>query len=911
MFPEMNSPLEMSTENNQTIISHDGIALLRYLHELEGGTLQWEVILKQNLTTMRGENFVLVLAHSDYVNETNIGKYFRNNETKYVIELGSSLEGIRNETKKLLQLQDFFSDKYNLYDLKIIYSSPENSEEQPKAVTAVIVKCAGIVKNICNAVSPVLSYNLRNWKMWVVLLLTLIMLVFLILDFFRPYFVVFATLVLFTLLDVISVNEALEGFSNEGMITIGLLFAIVHPLSHNPILLKLSKIMFGKPRFLPLTLFRIIFPIALLSMFLNNTPIVVAFTPLIVEWAREHDISPSKILIPLSYATVAGGLCTIIGTSTNLVASGLLESYGYQSFSFFELIYIGGILLVTMITYLCLVGVWILPNYKAQGMMDAYSKEAGEKFVTQIQIHEKSPLVDKSKKSILTNIGLKSLDIVKVKRKIETTQDLEVSQNTTVTSVESISPVPPEFKIQKNDLVFFNGLPEDIMNLHSITGIQKRLQNSTMFVEPPAGEVSSNDSNSLFKSILKKIQKKKNVEEEEEAKTMLMSFKDNIQKNYSSLDESQNNSPLLGQSGFDSPIMLSQTDDIKMSAASTTEDEIVNNQPNTNDTESPTKLHSKKPKQLSADFIFLELVVSNSNPLIGSDYLSFEKHYQCMVLAVKHRQSLLEVSTSATTSAETEDVQMKSVSAGDSVLVISRDDFYEKWNETRDFFVISRSNVDPKEDVRKYVIKFRGKEFNLWWWEYMVIPIFIGMITAATAGVPMIKCVMLSVVLMVVFRLINPTKAVSVVDWQLLLLIGSSFGVGLAIKNSGFAEALAELVVYLNIPKEILPAIIFLVTQVCSAVITNTAAVSINLPLALAIAQANGLNERMFGIVVTVAASSDFTSPIGSTTNLVVQGPGSYKFFDFTKVGLPLNIIFLLISGTLIPVIWGMYTPNF
>lgn len=528
----------------------------------------------------------------------------------------------------------------------------------------------------------------------------------------------------------------------EGMVTIGLLFAIVHPLSHNPILLKLSKIMFGKPRFLPLTLFRIIFPIACLSMFLNNTPIVVAFTPLIVEWARENDISPSKILIPLSYSTVAGGLCTIIGTSTNLVASGLLESYGYQSFSFFELIYIGGILMITMVVYLCFVGVWILPNHKTKGMMDAYSKEAGEKFITQIQIHEKSPLVDKSKKSILSNIGLKSLDIVKVKRKIEATQDLEVSQNTTVTSVESISPVPPEFRIQKNDLVFFNGLPEDIMNLHSITGIQKRLQNSTMFVEPHTIETDS--SNSLFKSILKKIKKKKDTqEEEEESKTMLMSFKDNIQKNYSSLDESTNNSPFLGQAGFDSPILLSQTDDVKTTIVTTEED---NNQ----EMALPTKeesLHtkksllSKKPKQLSADFIFLELVVSNSNPLIGSDYLSFEKHYQCMVLAVKHRESLLlEVSSTSTTAvSETEDVQMKSVSTGDSVLVISKDDFYEKWNETRDFFVISRSNVNPKEDVRKFVIKFRGKEWNLWWWEYMVIPIFIGMITAATAGVPMIK----------------------------------------------------------------------------------------------------------------------------------------------------------------------------
>ena len=71
--------------SNHTVISHDGIALLKYIHEQEGGTIEWEVIFKQNLTR---ENFVLVLAHSDFVNETNIGEYFRNNRTKYVIELG-------------------------------------------------------------------------------------------------------------------------------------------------------------------------------------------------------------------------------------------------------------------------------------------------------------------------------------------------------------------------------------------------------------------------------------------------------------------------------------------------------------------------------------------------------------------------------------------------------------------------------------------------------------------------------------------------------------------------------------------------------------------------------------------------------------------------------------------------------
>ena len=666
----------------------------------------------------------------------------------------------------------------------------------------------------------------------------------------------------------------------EGMVTIGLLFVVVQPLSHNPILLKLSKLMFGKPKFLPLTLFRIIFPISILSMFLNNTPIVVAFTPLIVEWARENKVPASKILIPLSYATLAGGCCTIIGTSTNLVGSGLMESYDLDPLSFFELIYIGGILLVIMLFYLCFISIWILPSNTA-GMMDSYSKEKGESFMSHFVVPEKSPLAGKSKKSVLAHLGLKSLEIIKVVRtKENASEDLEVANNTTVTSVEQITPVEDTFRIQKGDRLVFRGLPEDIMHLHSITGIEKKVKsNNVIFKE-------SNETPIIEEkpSIFSKFSFGKKKKDKSESMSLM---------------ESNKNATYYG--GGDSDTISTEIKELTEEPKDEQLLEVTDQAPST----SSNVKKSLKGKEIGADLEFLEVVISNNNSLLGSDYRAFEKHFQTVVFALKHRETLIETNT------ETDDFHSANVSTGDSVLIIAPKDFHDKWIETREFFLISRSTVDPKKDVRKFIVKFRGKEFNLWWWEYLVVPIFVLMVAGATAGYPMIKCVMIAFVLMILLKLINPTKAVQVVDWQLLLLIAGSFGVGLAIKNSGFAEALAELVVYLKIPPLVIPALIFLFTQICSAVITNTAAVSVNLPLALAIAEANGLNPRMISIIVIVAASSDYTSPIGSTTNLIVQGPGGYKFFDFTKVGLPLNVMFLAACGTLIPLIWGLNAPNF
>lgn len=135
--------------------------------------------------------------------------------------------------------------------------------------------------------------------------------------------------------------------------------------------------------------------------------------------------------------------------------------------------------------------------------------------------------------------------------------------------------------------------------------------------------------------------------------------------------------------------------------------------------------------------------------------------------------------------------------------------------------------------------------------------------------------------------------------------------VGTGIKNSGISEAFAELLNILHIPDILLPAVVFLMTQITTQVITNNAAASLNLPLALAIAQSRSLNPQMFGMIVAIASSAEFATPIGYQCNLLVQGPGGYSFMDYVKVGAPLNVLFFILSSVFIPLIWGMKSPNF
>jgi di/tricarboxylate transporter len=123
---------------------------------------------------------------------------------------------------------------------------------------------------------------------------------------------------------VLGVSEALAGFANEGMMTVAVLFIVSAGLIETGAVYWLAERLFGRPRSLLHAVWRVMGPSALLSAFMNNTPLVAMLLPAVHEWAKRNRISPSKVLLPLSYAAILGGTCTLIGTSTNLVVNGMV-----------------------------------------------------------------------------------------------------------------------------------------------------------------------------------------------------------------------------------------------------------------------------------------------------------------------------------------------------------------------------------------------------------------------------------------------------------------------------------------------------------------------------------------------------------------------------------------------------------
>lgn len=183
-------------------------------------------------------------------------------------------------------------------------------------------------------------------------------------DRMRPGFVLFSGVVFFMCTGILSPKEALAGFSNEGMITVALLFLISEGVRRSNALGHIVKLLLPERRGMTVRkgYMRILPTIASVSAFLNNTPVVVVFIPIIKQWAATAGLALRKFLIPLSYAAILGGMCTLIGTSTNLVVHGMMLDAGYEGFSMFELGKVGLCIAVVGMVYLFVFGDRRLPD---------------------------------------------------------------------------------------------------------------------------------------------------------------------------------------------------------------------------------------------------------------------------------------------------------------------------------------------------------------------------------------------------------------------------------------------------------------------------------------------------------------------------------------------------------------------
>ncbi|MBT8126709.1 MAG: SLC13 family permease [Gammaproteobacteria bacterium] len=202
-----------------------------------------------------------------------------------------------------------------------------------------------------------------GWEGWYSIFVTTLCFSTLALTRYSPDIVMVGGLTLLLLAGVLSPEQALSGLANEGMVTVGALYVVVAGLRETGGIGWIVHSVLGRPRSLQHAQIRLMAPVAAMSAFLNNTPVVAMFIPAINDWAKRNSLSVSKLMIPLSYASIAGGTCTLIGTSTNLVVNGLvIKETGSVGLAMLELAWVGIPVMLIVFVFILLGSKWLLPE---------------------------------------------------------------------------------------------------------------------------------------------------------------------------------------------------------------------------------------------------------------------------------------------------------------------------------------------------------------------------------------------------------------------------------------------------------------------------------------------------------------------------------------------------------------------
>ena len=292
----------------------------------------------------------------------------------------------------------------------------------------------------------------ENFQFWYTLIIFIILTIVLVKEIINAELAVFSALMLYIIGNVVTVKEAFAGFSNEGMLTIAVLFVVAGTMQSTGAINKLNPFLFGiNNTGVRRKLARILFPVTFFSAFLNNTPIVAMLIPSVKSWTDKHNLAISKFLIPISYATIVGGMCTLIGTSTNLIVHGLLLENGLKGFSFFEIAPIGIPIALATLLYLIFFGHKLLPNRKSSSFnLGQDSRE----FVIELKVTSEYSKVGKT----IEQAGLrhlKGLYLFQIEREDEI-----------------IAPASSSERIKLNDRLFFTGVPNTIIELQKEAGLQ-------------------------------------------------------------------------------------------------------------------------------------------------------------------------------------------------------------------------------------------------------------------------------------------------------------------------------------------------------------------------------------------------------------------------------------------------------
>jgi di/tricarboxylate transporter len=280
---------------------------------------------------------------------------------------------------------------------------------------------------------------------------------------------------------------------------------------------------------------------------------------------------------------------------------------------------------------------------------------------------------------------------------------------------------------------------------------------------------------------------------------------------------------------------------------------------------------------------FYEVVVGAGGDMVGQTLkeVDFRARYDAAVIAI-HRAG-------HRVNAKLGDVTLR---VGDTLLILSDAEFRARWRDRPDFAVIAPlSGISPRQPRRAWLVAAVG----------------VGFVLATGSGqVPILHASVAAAMVVVATRVLTLRQARDAVDLQIVVLIAAAFGLGAAVSSSGLAEAVAGGLVSAMSPLGDIGSLaaVMVATIILTELVSHNAAAALMFPIAVAAAATIGADPRPFVVAVMMGASLSFLTPLGYQTNLMVYGLGGYRFSDFSRVGVPLNVVTITLSLILIPIVF-------
>jgi di/tricarboxylate transporter len=290
-----------------------------------------------------------------------------------------------------------------------------------------------------------------EWQVWTTVGVVGLVFVLLALTQIGADLIMLAALTVLLTAGVLSPADALAGFANEGMITVAVLFVVAAGLRETGGMGLVAQRVFGRPRSVVRAQVGMMVPVAVLSAFMNNTPLVAMMLPVVDDWAKKIQVSPSKLMMPLSFATILGGLCTLVGTSTNLVLSGLLVAHDPgQRLHMFDVAWVGLPCALAGLAYMAACSRWLLPERRPAISVLDDPKE----YTVEMLVEPASALVGKT----IEEAGLRHLPGLYL---------VEIDRHDRV-----LAAVPPHELLCANDRLVFAGVVDSVVDLQKIRGLK-------------------------------------------------------------------------------------------------------------------------------------------------------------------------------------------------------------------------------------------------------------------------------------------------------------------------------------------------------------------------------------------------------------------------------------------------------